>query len=140
MSDFGLKRDDFKGRPGYRETPAKVWRRGVGYVDGFKWSYRAPKAKRSRKQISTADLGDMMKPAVERHRVKAATDMQKRGDVQLESANGFEYVPPERANDVALKNGWHSPGRIVGLLATGINGEWCSNCDRRRSWCECQEA
>lgn len=131
MSDFGLKRSDFQGRPGYWEKPAKVWRPGVGMVDGFKWGCRVPKVKRSKREVSAADLGDMIRPATERHRIKAATDMEKRGDVRLVSDNGYEYVPKETADIVAEKNGWHSDwsgGRATSVLHRGPDGMLFRHC------------
>ena len=48
-----------------------------------------------------------------------------------------QYVEPEKARETADRNGWHSPGRIVGILARGVVGDYCERCDRLHCWCEC---
>lgn len=137
MNNFGLRESDFKGRPGYTQVAAKVWRSGVGYVDGYKWSYSAPKVCKSRREISAQDLGVMLEPCAQRQNEKAAQDLMTRPVEVLISKNGKEYVEPHDAARVAQANGWHSPGRIEGVIASSVTGDFCESCDRLRVWCDC---
>lgn len=57
-----------------------------------------------------------------------------------DEAGSVHYVEPHQVEGSANSNRWHSPGRIVGLLATAVNGDFCPVCDRRLTWCECLEA
>lgn len=105
-------------------------------MDSYKWSYRAEKERPKRKAISMADVGEMIAPAAREHAEKSYKDMLERPTEVLYSANGKEYVDPDRAAYVAAQNGWRAH---KGVMFTGdaLRGHWCPDCDRLIQWCTC---
>ena len=102
----------FKGKPGYRQKKAKVWRTGVGWVDGYEWSYGFKPNENGKITRAASEVGEMLKPfsraEVERQaKVQAAIPR-----VKLSSPNGPQYVEEDRAEAVGRRNGW---GRRTGI-------------------------
>jgi hypothetical protein len=73
---------------------------------------------------------------------RASAELQSRTqagiqrEALVDAAGERHYVEPHLVPQAA-RNGWHSPKRIVGLLARSVSGDFCPKCDRLRSWCEC---
>jgi hypothetical protein len=58
-------REQFKNDPGYYEREAKVWRTGVGFVDGYEWGCKIPANDGHGKLTKKAqELGEMIAPSV----------------------------------------------------------------------------
>jgi hypothetical protein len=58
---------------------------------------------------------------------------------RLRGPGGVQVLPQAHAAKVARRRGLRpvlDHGEVV-LLATGVAGEWCDQCDRLMSWCDC---
>lgn len=75
--------------------------------------------------------------------MRADSERQARNQSKVErlavkdDAGSVHYLAAEH-EAAANRNGWHSPGRIVGLLAREVYGDFCPACDRLKVWCECR--
>ena len=105
---------EFKGRPGYKEQAAKVWRTGVGFVDGYETRYSFPPNRDGKLTKQASEVGEAMAPFNRAELERQARLQHALPKVRLKGHGGFQYVDPDQADAVARRNGWRHermPGR-----------------------------
>lgn len=142
--EIGRKRpteEMYRGKKGYRRFHVDVsgQKKAGEAPDGtYKWEYKFQpndKGKMTREAQEVMEhIAPFSRADTERHaRMEAQTPK-----VTLKDEHGSaQYIRAEQAESVANKNGWHSAHRIVGILATDVNGDFCPDCDRLLTWCDC---
>jgi hypothetical protein len=103
-----------KGLPGYYEKPGKVWRTGVGYVDGYKWGVKFKPNENGKMTRTAAAIGEGMRPfnraeihrqaemAMERGVMPYQAPMRPGGAPTAEGPSGMLFV---RVGDEWLATG-----------------------------------
>lgn len=126
--------DEFKGKKGYRlETDAKG---NVTPHYSFVMNYGDGKGPTREAQEFAESLRAFNK-ASEHYQGNAQANVSR--ETLVDAAGNRHQVEPHKARAAARMNGWKPEGRIVGLLARKVNGDFCPRCDRRKSWCECRK-
>jgi len=121
-----------------RTKKAKVWRKGVGYVDGEKYSVTWKPNEQGKLTQAAGAFGEMMAPfsRAEDERQRRMQEQRER-EVLYSASGGREYVDPNLARQTANRNGWRStPGGRMMVSGGAISGEWCPCCGRLTVWCD----
>ena len=110
---------DFKGMDGYWQKPAKVWRTGVGYVDGYEWGCEV-----STKSKEAHEIGEAIAPFARAEDARQAGLQSSFERTEMtDQAGRTQYVASELEDQSARRNGWR-PKIRWGRGKRLIRGEW----------------
>jgi hypothetical protein len=131
-------------RPGEREAVAAYGESRIERryrKDGnYSWSVKLQTNDHGKVTADGHKLQELVMPwaradSERQSRIQAAIERTTLKD----EAGSAHYLTPAIADRDADRNGWHHAGRPVGVLARAPHGNFCPRCDRRVSWCECDD-